>query len=67
MISAGTVFRRQNMKSKYLKIFMEMFNNNNIFFDLPLQVILIHYKRLVMDEDDNVKFRLERVNDGTAW
>ena len=45
---------------------MEMFNNNNIFFDLPLQVILIHYERLVTDEDDNVKFRLERVNVGTA-
>ena len=48
------------------------FNNNNIYFFIchRLQVIFIHYKsriakensRLVVDEDDNGKFGLERVD-----
>ena len=50
---------------------MDCFSNNNIFFHLPPASSLLHplqvenrdiNSRLVVDEDDNGKVRLERVN-----
>ena len=52
------------------KMFLELFNNNNIFFHLSPTFSHFHLlqvenfdsnSRLVVDEDDNGKFRLEMV------
>ena len=53
-----------------MNISMKLVTNTCLFSLLshPHQIIFIHYKsrianlRLVVDEDDNGKFRLERVN-----